>query len=396
MYLWLLRRLRGYVDFCIHGKNKEAVVNLAVERGLKLWNLKKLPEGIVGSVFAREYRDLSICARESSSQIHCVTKYGFPFYLYRNRHRKGMLVGGILALALLILSQNFIWKINFNNYDGADQEYLLSVMEDRGIKIGSYIPNLDFRLLQQDVLIEVEDISWLAFNINGTQLDVEVSKKLDPPEFQETTPCNIVAKKTGQILHIDVYSGQEVVREKDVVYKGDLLVSGIAADPSGKINQVSANASVIAQTTHSHTLSFSLKQSEHNYTGQIKNRYRFQALNFSLPLYINFSFPDLYDKTEEYHPFIIGQTEFPFGMVMEQYNFYQPKQVEYTQQQAREIIMNAFSQYETEELSDVKIVSYQDQESVENNMISITREYICEENIAKKIGFYSTFKETIR
>ena len=85
------------------------------------------------------------------------------------------MVGAGLCCFLLLLSQNFLWSIEIHDYGEKDRAFLTEVMEDYGIHVGAYLPGLDCRLLQQQILMEIEDISWMALNRKGTVLEVSPS-----------------------------------------------------------------------------------------------------------------------------------------------------------------------------------------------------------------------------
>ncbi|WP_195542722.1 sporulation protein YqfD [Massiliimalia timonensis] len=385
MYLSLIRRLKGFVDFQMSGTGIEETLNQTASQGVKIWRL--IPKGNVfcGCISSGEYRGFAGIARKNGTKVRVVKKYGAPFYWVRLKRRKGILVGAGLCCFLLLLSQNFLWSIEIHDYGEKDRAFLTEVMEDYGIHVGAYLPGLDCRLLQQQILMEVEDISWMALNRKGTVLEVEVSEKVIPPEIKESSPCNIIAKRDGQVVHMEVYGGKGMVEEKEAVSKGDLLVSGITENDVGIVRQIHADAKVVAQTHRKHTITFDLHQEEKIFLDQGDTRYAIEILGVTIPLYVDFSLPFPFQvKTEETPVSVLGNT-YPVSLVKEQHQFYQTKQIEYTKAEGEALIQKAFQVYEQEQMKEIAILSFEEKISEKDGKLSITREYLCEEDIAAKM-----------
>lgn len=387
MYLVGMRLIRGYVRFELRGVGLEEAINRSLKNGVLLWNLKRKGSVIVGMTTPQSYKRLARCARQCGGKTHIVNKRGLPFFIRRVSRRPGIIIGIMLFFALLIFSQNFIWKIDIKDYNGRYYEYLLEVMNQKGLSSGRYSKGLDIRVLQQEILMEIEEISWLALNLNGSVLEVEVSEKTIPPFILQKYPANVVAKKTGQILRVDTYKGMEMVRPLDVVYQGDLLVSGILVNEEGTVTHEHADAKVIAKTQDTHTIRFKLEQQEPIYTGDSAQRRYIQILGLNIPLFIAFRFAEEYEKEEVYRPLVIGKTEFAVGIKTDTYQFFKPKSVSYTEQQARELVLAAFEAYEQQKSYD-KVLSRADTEQIQDGVFSITRKYECEEEISKKLPLY--------
>lgn len=385
MYVRMLRYCKGTVNFQMYGKGIEDCLNETLSDGIKLWNLKQKNQKLYGCITAREYRAFWRIAHKNQTRIHMIRKAGVPFYLHRFFNRKGLVLGTALGIICLLLSQNFIWAIDIHDYEGKDREYLSEVMENHGIKIGAYIPTLDFRKLQQEILMEVEDISWMALNRKGTVVEAEVSEKVVPPDIRESHPCNVIAKRDGQVVSMDVYNGREMVELKQAVSKGDLLVSGILDDEMGNVRQVHADAKVIAQTVRTHTIRFHLNQSERCFIDGGTSRRAIEILGVRIPLYIDFSLPHPSDIKEEKEELDILGYRYPVTFITENHHYYENLNTEYSREEGREIIANAFHIYEEEELKSIRILSFKDQEIEKDGVLSITREYLCEEDIAVKM-----------
>ena len=385
MYARLVRFCRGSVRFRVPAAGADALWNEAIQQQIRFWRIRQRGAWIEGNVAAREYLPLCRIARRLGLRPRIQAKTGIPFYWNRLWKRKGLVIGLAGCVIGLLLSQNFIWEIEIRDYDGGHQDYLMEVMEEHGIRIGAYHPALDFRTLQQEILMDLEDISWLALNRKGTVLEVEVSEKVMPPELRETHPCNVVARRSGQITGMDVYLGREMVSVQEAVSQGDLLVSGIIEDEMGHVRQVHADARVMAKTVRTHTIRFALTQQEKELLPSGTRRTTLEILGRRIPLYFDFSLPYPADLTEQKTPLILLGTEYPVSVIQEEYQYYQTVERVYSREEGQQIIQEAFSRYEQEELGEVSILSYRDRQEEKDGILSVTREYQCEENIAAKM-----------
>ncbi len=384
----LIRYLAGQVEFKAHGENLEKFVNIAHQAGLQVEQLYYRDEILYGQIPVRQYRILTHCAKQCSVVTKVIQKKGFPFVCHRYRKRWGMIVGICFFLIFLLTSQKFVWRIQIESYDEKKSAYLLQVMEKHGLHKGAYIPNLNMRQLKQQVLMEVSDLAWITFNLEGSTVYVDLSQKTQMPDIDPNTPCNVIAKKTGQILSMDVLNGEGVVKLKQIVSAGDLLISGINPVKTGDVLYQHAEGKVIAQTINQHTLTFPLVQQEHVSTGETTDRYYLEFFGLKIPLFIAFDLPYPSEVKEQYISTILFGQEMPFGIYRNTHHFYLIEQKQYTQEEAKQIIDQNFKIYEQNELKDAKIIDYTEEITVTEETLYVARKYTCEEDIAQKVGLY--------
>lgn len=402
LYLTMLRFLLGEVTFSLTGGGIEQTIQQADQCGVPLWELRVTSDPsaaggsrLHGSTSPTGYKRLAKIAKQAGAKTTLQEKHGCVFFYQRARRRPGLLFGGMLFVALLLFSQQFIWSIELHYEDDSqsDQAYLLEVMEQHGLTPGRYARNLDFLQVQQAILTQVEDISWLSLNKRGTVLEVEVSEKVVPPHLQDKTSSNVVAKTAGIISRIDTYKGLEMVTPREVVAPGDLLVSGVMVNEEGEVSYEHADATVIANTEREHTISFDLVQEEPIPTNRIKTRRFFYLLGFRLPLFVAFSIEEPYERVVESSRLTIGKTAFAIGFDVERYALFASETRTYNRKQAEQKIEAAFLQYEQEELSrkGTQVLRVEQKVSFskeQGGSLSIKRRYFCQENIAQKQPFY--------
>lgn len=379
---WIL----GSVEFRGEGAYPERFLNLAAAGRLKVWNVREKDGVFSGRVYCRHYRALALCGKKSGMRIRIAKKRGLPFLLHRYRKRWGVGLGLLLFAGLLILSQNFIWQVEYPEMAEKDQAYLEAALEEMGVCEGAYIKKLDIPQIQRDILMKMEDLSWIALNIDGTKLTVELSQKVTPPEPADRSPYHVVAKKPGVISGMEVYEGKKMVKVNDVVKKGQLLVSGLVEVPKGeRLFYTNAGAKIYAQTSSQTTLRFALNQEEKVFTGQEETRFSLYLFGLKIPLYIAFPMEQPYEKEAVYDPLKVRDTPLPLGIWKETYAFYEPVERAYTEEEAKEKLLEGFAAYEKEEHAECEILNREDSFRTEKGEMLLTRRYTCKEDIAQRV-----------
>lgn len=383
----LIRTGKGSVTFCAEGARIETFLNSANEYGVCLWNLCRKNGRLIGCTNVKSYRTLAYCARKTHTRLRIQQKRGLPFVLHHYRKRWGIFVGFCFFVSFLLISQNFIWQIRYPPCDEETKEALDVLLEKYGVVVGAYLPDMNTRELQHKILLESTDLSWMALNRNGTTMEVELSVKTPQPQMEADTPCNIVARKTGQIVSIDASQGQKQVKPKEVVLAGDLLIRGTAmAEGGDSLRYVHADGRVIAQTVTKHEISFALTQSEKSYTGETESRYTLNLFGLHVPLYLATPFASEYEEEQTELPAVLFDTTMPFGLQKTQYRFFTPTQHTYTEEEANALIEQGFAEFEATELAQAEILSREDVRTLQDDVVTVTRTYTCNEDIAQKIG----------
>ncbi len=198
---------------------------------------------------------------------------GFQVLLSKYRKRKGLLVGFILSLALLIFSTLFVWDITIVGADRIPEGEILAALEEQGMKLGAFIPTLDKEKIERTIILEVDGISLISINLRGTVANVEIKERQTNPEIiDRTSPSNLVATADGQIEALEITGGVAAVALGDVVKKGDLLVSGVIDSTALGYRLVRARGEVTARTTLTYHIEIPFQTTEKVYTGDFHTK----------------------------------------------------------------------------------------------------------------------------
>lgn len=162
-----------------------------------------------------------------------------PLGLYgwwkRIRFKGVILITIAVSIFAVVWLSGLIWDIRIDGNVNINDRDVLSVLADCGLDIGNPWRKIDKSEIEVALLNERDDISWVNINQRGCVAYVKIVEKEDGEKTDEQSDpyTNIVASCDCVIEEITVKSGIAVVKEGDVVKKGDLLVIGAMPEEFG-------------------------------------------------------------------------------------------------------------------------------------------------------------------
>lgn len=168
--------------------------------------------------------------------------------------------------------------------------------EDSGLKVGMLKCKVDAESFINKLRMERTDISWLGVEIKGTNAIIKVVEAEEKPEmFDENDYCNIIANKSGEITKIYAHSGTPLVKEGDVVEKGDVLIAGwMEGNFTGK-QYMNGNGVVKAKIKYTDSEKIDKKEIKRERTGKKENKISIKFNNFKINFYKRLSKFEKYD-----------------------------------------------------------------------------------------------------
>lgn len=272
--------LTGYLLVLIEGEVPVKVINMALARGIFLWDIMELEKGkILLKVRVYAFRPLARIVRKCACRIKIMEKRGLPFQIVRLKKRKTLALGGIFFLLSLYILSSFVWFIDVQGNEDLTDGEIKKIAADLGLKPGVVINKLDFDKLEKEMQEAHPKLAWVGINIQGTKVTIEVSEKVLIPDIEENLKGHLVARESGIIEEMLVLKGTPQVKEKDKVIKGQILISGIVYPelilnedgtytPGGIPELVRAKGIVRARVLHSVRASCFLKERETYFTGE--------------------------------------------------------------------------------------------------------------------------------
>ena len=218
--------LRGNCTVSVTAQHRTVAMNLCMQMHLQYTNfIWREDGGIQFDCFASDARRLVAACHKQGIEAEIVSYRGFPKFLKRLRSRTGLVVGAILAVALVVLSGLFVWDVQVSgNVELTDGE-VIEALRVCGFGVGSYLPSLRVREIENRVLMASEDIGWLSINTEGTVARVQIIEHISGESGEGTSssknPANLVALADGQIEYLELYRGNAVVTVGQAVKKGE-------------------------------------------------------------------------------------------------------------------------------------------------------------------------------
>lgn len=229
--------LTGFLVVKLRGSNPEKVINMAMNRGIYVWDITQLEEGIfLLKIRIGAYKALRLLARRSSCRVRIVRKYGLPFLLMRAGRRKVLVLGTLFFFIMLYILSSFVWFIEVSGNQEIPSEIILEKIEASGLKVGRPLSGLNKDKIKEELLYQVPGLAWAAIHIQGTRVTVEVAEKTLIPHNSDNIPADLIARENGLIRELLVLKGTALVKETDSVQKGRILISGLVY-PQIQINQ---------------------------------------------------------------------------------------------------------------------------------------------------------------
>lgn len=331
MIINFLRLIFGFVEFEAKGGFPERFLNLCTVNGITLWQVQNDGVKVKACTPIKAYKNIKKSARNSGMKVKIIRKRGLPFFIKNNRVRAGVIVGLLLVICSLALSTCMLWNIEVRGNEKIKSEVLMESLNNNGVKIGAFKSKLDTIAIQNKLLDEYKELSWVSINIFGTKAVLEVKENSEKPKMaDDTTPMNIVAKKDGQIVLVEGHKGANVVKEGDVVVKGDLLISGVTINADGSEKTVCATGKVFAKTLTNVYGECETKK-KGNVLKSLGNKYYLYALGGEIPMFLKCKGEKLY-KGENLLKSTSG--ELPFGIKWECLGEFQESEINFTENQS--------------------------------------------------------------
>lgn len=241
-FIKFIRFLLGYVCFSCSGGFGERFVNLCFANGIKLWNVRSEDGEVRACVTLSVYPRLGTLAEKAGMTLTEDERRGLPVIIRRSMDRWGLAAGTAAALIIIRLLTCSVWSISVSGNSRYSAAQILSVCESLGIKNGVRTSSIDIDETQKSVTELCPGINWCSVNITGSRVFIEVRESRQAPDmYTSDAPANLVAPEDGELISLEVYSGEAQVKPGGAVLKGQLLISGVITASDGSARFVRAD-----------------------------------------------------------------------------------------------------------------------------------------------------------
>lgn len=230
MAIKLFDEVGGIITLRLKGKNQERLINMALTRGIYIWDIKWRGEDLYLRVRSSAFKALQSIADENGYELEIIAQRGLPFYKKIMKRRLGLLGGAVIFFMALYLMSSLVWFIEVSGNNKMDASKIIQSAARNGVYIGAAKWNFSPNAVEKAILRELSQLSYIQCDVQGVKVKLKVVEKILPDE-EITGPCHIVAAKDGLVEDILVLDGQANVKVGQVVGQGDILISGIVYPP---------------------------------------------------------------------------------------------------------------------------------------------------------------------
>ncbi len=380
MLIGMVRYLRGFVTFEICGRYPERFLNIALRSHVTIWGTRREQERLFASMYAADYRRIRGLARRSEVRLRIVERQGMPVLLHRYQSRVGVAVGGLMFALTVFVMSLFLWSVDITGLERISESELRDALHSHGVYVGAFQPGLDYPTIAREMMLDIDEIGWMAINVRASSASVEVKEEQPAPDVTDTSvPANIKASCDGTIVEMRVGEGLSYITEGSGVVAGQLLVGGVMTDDLGGVRLVRSSAEILARTHR--TASFSLGRDERMMlpTGERSERLRVRFLTLELPLTahgVDSEYAVVRRRTES--P-VFHDSTMPMALLRESVTALSVQSVERDDNSKKEILAKYSDLYEAFVLSSCTVEKRTYQAAADDTM---TVDYTCIEDIA--------------
>lgn len=380
MFFNLINYVKSYVTIKVEGLFPERFINLCTQNRIEIRNIRRISEtNISAHITAKDFKKLRKISKKSKCKVHITDKHGIRFLIYKYRKRKMLFAGFILFILFLWSMTQFVWLIEITGNEKTEDAAILECAKKAGLRPGIPTVAVDTKKIRDYIISNMDEIAFITVNRTGTTVNIDVREREEKREhFDKTSTSNIVADQSGVIESILVQSGTGAVKKGDIVYKGQLLVSGAADNSYLGIKYSNSDARVMARVWHEKTVDLPYRIEEKISTGNEKILRKLVLFDFSLNLFIkNKILFEKYDILSYTNYISLGEGKvLPIGVETTTYREYKIKLTELTEEQTKKVLTEEFNELYKES----EIVS----RSFEKKDDKLTVIYECIEEIGRE------------
>ena len=279
-----------------------------------------------------------------------------------------------------------IENIEIEGTTNISKDEILEIVKESGLEVGSWKGKVDTKNVINNLRLKRDDVAWVGIDIKGTNAIIKIVEADAKPEIiDESEFCNIAADKDGMITKVNAQNGTPLVKEGDVVTKGDILVAGWMEGKYTGRQYVHSQGEVQAKVWYTATEKISLKETKKVETGNVENKYSVKINNFQINLHKSIPKFQKYDTIEENKKLkLFSNFYLPLELITYTYKEYEEVVVIHSVEEAKQIGLEKSKETLKTELEGKEILDTQVKVRQEADYIEVEVTYEVEENIGVK------------
>ena len=300
-------------------------------------------------------------AKEASIELSVSSRRGLPALALRHRHRAGLLAGLICAIFIFAFSSGAVWDIRIDGAVKVSEREILNTLAECGLTVGTRLRDIDADVLENQILILSDDISWVSVNLSGNVANVEIRER-DlplPDEYGDALYSNVTATQNGVIVGFEDIRGEIAVEIGEAVCKDQLLISGILGGEGLPTRLTNAHGKVLAEVDERIEIKIPKKYIKKVTKKEIKAEKSFVFFKNEIKFFSNCrNLPPTCDKIDIIESFYTAdQKKLPIAIKTVKYIEYENCEVTRSAEQMRELAYLELYRYINEHYGDAELLS---------------------------------------
>ncbi|MCQ2470430.1 MAG: sporulation protein YqfD [Clostridia bacterium] len=380
-----LRLFTGYVRFRACGGFGERFLNLCSQKGIVLWDVETLNDGIYASTSVEGYKKIRTAAKNSGMTARIIKKYGLPFLVFKYRKRIGIPIGIVIFILCLSFLSTRIWLIDVEGNNRIPEEYIISAVEDAGLRIGCSVFTADPVKAALVAGNNTEGISDIKINIIGSRATIRIKEQEPSPEIVNTTGLyNVVANKDAQLVLLEPYCGTPIAKVLNTVLKGEVLISGVVANKDESTHYSHASGYAVGRTETAIKSAVNSDEIFHKIESN-KRRYTLSFLSIEIPIGKGESNSTFLLRKEKFLSF--SNKKMPLGILCDEYSSVTKNKASLSEKQMELIAIERYVNEAENYTENRQLISEKCSEKFGGNQKEIHGIFSCYENIGKEESF---------
>lgn len=384
----LMEYFRSPYLISVHTNDARLILDLLVSHNIPFHGQSNAEDTFSFFMYAPHYAEYIHLRGKRRYRNETRERIGFLRFTELYRKRKGIAVGMVLSLFLIVFSSLFVWDITVEGADRIPEQKITEALAYRGIKLGTFLPGIDTEIAEQTLILDVDGLSFVSIKRKGTVIQVEVRERKKETEIIDTqSPSNLIATTDGQIEALKITGGFAAVKLGETVRKGDLLVSGVIDSAALGYRLVRSRGEVLARTTLTYQVEIPYETMEKVYTGTFFSEKSIKIFSKTIKLFRKDSIClSSCDKIEsERRLYLFGFIKLPVFITETEYAEYELIPKTLTQQEALQEAYRRLRALAEADLADAEILGRYTSFSEDGKQLKLTQQIECVINIAEEV-----------
>ncbi len=382
-------QLTGWCRVSAKGREVYSFINALRRKGVRSFGQYCKNQVFYCQVSRRDMEVLRETAQEYHIEITVREVEDFSAGLRRKTKRVGLIIGAFAVLFTSCYFSSVVVTIDIQGNSQVCQEDILAALEDIGIHRGTPFREIDFPQTENKLRLMVDGIARAGMHRTGHRLVVEVTEATPKPDMVlDRIPCNILASKEAEIVRTTVLDGMLMHKVGDYVFAGDLLISGVTTDDTGRTVLHHAMGTIIGKYKEEVSFECEYTLTESVPTGRKYESRVLHILSLDVPIFSGKSkFESAVCESRE-KPVNFFGAQLPMSLETQTYTEYAEKKVTLDREQAGERLMDKIYLYEKNFLPDTEILSRDIDEEEKENSLRYTVRYTLQGDICDMREIY--------